>query len=57
MNWEFVHKMDNAYALDMEAFARGEVVDNRLKMIKEVERTMCNTDLAKLFVFLFKFYL
>lgn len=49
--------MDNAYALDMEAFSRGEVVDNRLKMIKEVERTMCNTDLAKLFVFLFKFYL
>ena len=28
--------MDNAYALDMEAFARGEVVDNRLKMIKEI---------------------
>lgn len=40
--------MDNAYAMDMEAFSRGEIVDNRLKMIKEVERTLCNSDLAAL---------
>lgn len=43
--------MDNAYALDMEAFSRGDIVDNRLKMIKEVERVMCNTDLAVLYLF------
>ena len=43
--------MDNAHAMDMEAFSRGEVVDNRLKMIKEVEREMCNTDLAILYFF------
>lgn len=43
--------MDNAYAMDMEAFSRGEVADNRLKMIREVERAMCNTDLTVLYIF------
>ena len=43
--------MDNAHAMDMEAFSRGEVVDNRLKMIKEVERVMLNKDLSVLYLF------
>ena len=39
--------MDEAYVKDLEAFSNGEVVDNRLKMIKDVERSMKNTDFAR----------
>ena len=34
---EYVHRMDEAYVKDLEAFSNGEVVDNRLKMIKDVD--------------------
>lgn len=44
---EYVHRMDEAYVKDLEAFSNGEVVDNRLKMIKDVERSMKNTDFAR----------
>lgn len=39
--------MDNAYAQDLEAFSKGEVADNRLKMMKEIERNMRSTDFAR----------
>ena len=44
---EYVHRMEEAYVKDLEAFSNGEVVDNRLKMIKDVERSMKNTDFAR----------
>ncbi|OAO14143.1 hypothetical protein AV274_4211 [Blastocystis sp. ATCC 50177/Nand II] len=44
---EYVHRMDEAYVKDLEAFSNGEVVDNRLKMIRDVERSMKDTDFAR----------
>lgn len=43
--------MDEAYVKDLEAFSNGEVVDNRLKMIRDVERSMKDTDFARWFAF------
>ena len=48
-----MNKMDEAYVRDMEALQAGSIVDNRLKMMKEVETTLYNTDLLKLYISLF----
>lgn len=36
---------------DLEAYSDGKVVDNRLKMIRDVERSMKDSDFARWFGF------
>lgn len=43
----FVHKMDDCYAKDLEAFSKGEIADNRLRMMKEIERDLRSPDFAR----------
>ena len=43
----FVHKMDECYARDLEAFSKGEIADNRLRMMKEIERDLRSPDFAR----------
>lgn len=47
MNKEFVNKIDEAYAKDMEAISRGENALSRISMLKEIERRLTDVDFAR----------
>lgn len=44
---DFVNKIDEAYAKDMEAISRGENALSRISMLKEIEKRLTDVDFAR----------